>query len=133
MKRILSLLIAAITLTAVMTSCLSEEQKALKKSVDEYSATLPQEITSGVVIESADYQPADSLVTFTCSVTNPIAVASVKTVPGAIRLAFIPYLMSQKSDNPFVQNLIAAGARLKCLFTDGKQELADFTIDSAEL
>ena len=132
MKRFLSLLFAGLILVSVTTSCLSESERALKNSVNEYASTLPSQVAPGVVIESIVYSTDNATVTLTCRIENDMIAYTVKNGIAVVKTMFIPYLKSQNT-NQIVHDLIAAGASLECVFTNGTDTLGSFVIDPSEL
>lgn len=129
----LLVVIALILTTAALTSCLSKEKSKLKKSVEEYSSTLPQNVAPGITIMSVTYEPQSDKVTLKCDIENEAVAQSAKVSSVMLRAAFIPYLKHAKNGNPFITNMINADATLVCEFLHNDQQAASFEITSDEI
>lgn len=133
MARFFSILFCSVLFAVSLTSCMSEQERALKNSVDEYASTLPQDVADGIAIDAIEYEPSDSTVTLTCNIENEIVSSTLKHTTGAVKAVFVPYLKTQKADNEMLRNIIAAKAKLNCVFTHAGEEIGSFTVESSEL
>lgn len=133
MARFFSIVFFAALFAVSLTSCMSEQERALKNSVDEYASTLPQDVAAGIVVNSIQYEPSDSTVTLTCGIENEMVASTLKHTTGAVKAVFVPYLKTQKADNEMLRNIIAAEARLNCVFTHAGEEIGSFTVEPSEL
>ncbi len=130
-----TLLLVTLILLAVtsLSSCLSKEKRELKKSVEQYEATLPQNVAPGVTVSSVTYDSESDKVTLTCNFENETVAQSVGQNSAMLKAAFVPYLKHAKAGNPFITNMINADATLVCDFRHGDRQVATFEVTADEI
>lgn len=128
------LLVTVIVLAgACLSSCLSKEKRELKKSVEEYESTLPQNVAPGVSVSSVSYDSDSDKVILTCNFENETVAQSVGLNSAMLKAAFVPYLRHAKAGNQFITNMINADATLVCDFCHGDRKIATFEVTADEI
>ncbi|MDE7092433.1 MAG: hypothetical protein K2O43_03305 [Muribaculaceae bacterium] len=129
----LSVIIVVILAITSLTSCLSKEKVQLKKSVEEYASTLPQNVAPGVTIMSVSYDTDDNKVVLKCDIENEAVAEAAKVNSVMLKAAFVPYLKHAKAGNQFITNMINADATLDCQFLHADKQSASFEVTADEI
>lgn len=134
MPKLLSALMAvAIFLMAIMSSCLSQEQKALKAEVESMNANLPAEV-AGVTLDNIFYNTDTEQVTLQLVANNAMAEAAARYTSSMLKQGLILYLRSSEGNPDLVYAIRKANATLVCpCFDQNDNEIASFTISPEEL
>lgn len=125
--------ILAIILGVALTSCMSEVQRKLQKSVEEYAASLPQKISGIATITSTDYSSNDNVVTIDCEVESGVVAATVEHTSDALKTAYIAYLKKAIKTDPVISDIVDADASLRCRYWHDGKQIAEFTVTAKEI
>ncbi|MDE6809677.1 MAG: hypothetical protein K2J42_06270 [Muribaculaceae bacterium] len=134
-KFLISLTVVPVLLMMALSlaGCTSKEKRELKKSVDQYEASLPQNVAPGVTITKVSYDSASDKVTLCCDFQNSVVAQSVGQNVPMLKAAFVPYLKEAKKGNPFITNMISANATLVCKFIHDSNTVAEFEVTADEI
>lgn len=127
MTKTLALLLCSACFLMMLSSCLSTEQKMLKKEVETVNENLPAEV-AGITIVTASYDTEKGIVTVELYAENTLSAMAAANTPSIVRQGLLIYFKSTEWGSDFLTAARKANVTVKCpCYDETDQEIARFT------
>ncbi|MDE7152849.1 MAG: hypothetical protein K2O00_00220 [Muribaculaceae bacterium] len=133
MTKTLTLLLCSACFLMMLSSCLSTEQKMLKKDVEVLNQNLPAEV-AGITIVTAAYDTETDIVTLELYAENSLSALAASKTPALVQQGLIVYLKSTDWGSDFLTSVRKANVTLKCpCYDESDNEIITLNIPPEDL